>query len=108
MPPRPQRFSGGPVSKSGFSSVAPMDTGMWGREVSVDEEEGIWMRHKGRGQEGEGSPFSDGAHGQPEGELAVGTAEDFIPENGRWGWEEQCMCWRGKPLTDQKCEQMFP
>ena len=66
----------------------------------------------------EGSPFSDGAHGQPEGELAlgtcdwrelaVGTAEDFIPENGRWGWEEQCMCWRGEPLTDQKCEQMFP
>ena len=56
----------------------------------------------------EGSPFSDGAHGQPEGELAVGTAEDFIPENRRWGWEEQCMCWRGNPLTDQKCEQMFP
>ena len=81
------------------------------------------MRHKGRGPGGpvflrRGSPFSDGAHGQPEGELAlgtcdwrelaVGTAEDFILENGREGWEEQCMCWRRKLLTDQKCEQMFP
>ena len=73
---------------------------MWGREVGVDEKEGIWMRHKGRGPGGpvflrRGSPFSDGAHGQPEGELAlgtcdwrelaVGTAEDFILENGREG-----------------------
>ena len=25
---------------------------MWGREVGVDEKEGIWMRHKGRGPGG--------------------------------------------------------
>ena len=30
------------------SLLLPLDPGMWGRDVGVDEEEGIWMRHKGR------------------------------------------------------------
>ena len=49
---------------------------MWGREVGVDEEEGIWMTHKGGNRETytpeEGSPFSDGAHGQPAGGAGTG------------------------------------
>ena len=59
----------------------------------MDETQGWWTR--GSCVPEEGSPFSDGAHGQPEGELAlgtwdwrkiaVGTAEDFILENGREG-----------------------
>ena len=55
----------------------------------MDETQGSWTR--GSCVPEEGSPFSDGAHGQPEGELALGTCD-----------------WRGEPLTDQKCEQMFP
>ena len=59
----------------------------------MDETQGLWTW--GSCVPEEGSPFSDGVHGQPEGELAlgtwdwrkiaVGTAEDFILENGREG-----------------------
>ena len=59
----------------------------------MDETQGSWTR--GSCVPEEGSPFSDGVHRQPEGELAlgtwdwrelaVGTAEDFILENGREG-----------------------
>ena len=37
----------------------------------MDETQGSWTR--GSCVPEEGSPFSDGAHGQPEGELALGT-----------------------------------
>ena len=53
---------------------------MWGREVGVDEEEGIWMRHKGRGQEGpvflrRGLPSLMELMGSLEGELALGMCD---------------------------------
>ena len=51
------------------SLVLPQGTGMVGRGVGVDEEEGVWVRHEGCQEEGscipERAPFSDGAHGQP-------------------------------------------
>ena len=46
--------------------------------VGVDEEEGVWMRHEGCQEEGRVFPrgvSSDGAHGQPGGELALGTCD---------------------------------
>ena len=45
----------------------------------MDEEEGIWMRHEGYQEEDHvfprGVSFSDGAHGQPGGQLALGTCD---------------------------------
>ena len=50
-----------------------------GKGGGVDEEEGVWMRHKGYQEEGHvfprGVSFSDGAHGQPGGQLALGTCD---------------------------------
>jgi hypothetical protein len=56
---------------------------MWGREVGVDEEEGIWMRHKGRGPGGpvflrRGLPSLMELTGSLQGELALGIC----------GWRE--------------------
>ena len=39
----------------------------------MDETQGSWTR--GSCVPEEGSPFSDGAHGQPERELALGTCD---------------------------------
>ena len=59
---------------------------MWGRGVGVDEEEGVWMTHKGGNRETytpeEGSPFSDGAHGQPAG--GAGTGDMWLEGAGYW------------------------
>ena len=48
----------------------------------MDETQGSWTR--GSCVPEEGSPFSDGAHGHPEGELALGTCD-----GGSWLWVQQ-------------------